>query len=372
MRLARLGRRALQQPERLERDDALRRRRQLDDLGPAVGEAERLDPPRREAGQVVLLEPARRGDRAPRPAHGRSRPGRRRRSRRSVAPSSGRRTTSPDARRRAELGRAADALPDRRRPRRDREALLGGVDRVGEARVEPEAPVSRGERRPAGDGARHRHRARARPRRPASSGAAERGRRAGRVERLEPPSRQTSAKQSPPIPVDIGSVTQSTAAAAIAASAAFPPARASAGRHASRAAGSSRPCLARPRRAGGRRRSDSSCERDLGRRAEHAGEARDDRDDAQPRAVRDVVLEPARVQVPRALRGREALLARSQSCPRAGSPLRPSPPGRRRARARSGRRSRRRRSRARLLPPHRERQRRPLPALSPPGPRPRG
>ncbi len=38
-----------------------------------------------------------------------------------------------------------------------------------------------------------------------------------------PPPRQTIAKQSPPIPVDIGSVTQSTAAAASAASAAFPP-----------------------------------------------------------------------------------------------------------------------------------------------------
>ena len=37
------------------------------------------------------------------------------------------------------------------------------------------------------------------------------------------PSCQTCAKQSPPIPVDMGSVTQSTAAAASAASAAFPP-----------------------------------------------------------------------------------------------------------------------------------------------------
>ena len=35
--------------------------------------------------------------------------------------------------------------------------------------------------------------------------------------------RATIAKQSPPIPVDIGSVTQSIAAAAIAASAAVPP-----------------------------------------------------------------------------------------------------------------------------------------------------
>src|SRR5207253_8531211 len=54
-------------------------------------------------------------------------------------------------------------------------------------------------------------------------GSAERGAGPAASSPSSLPSRQTSAKQSPPIPVDIGSVTQRTAAAASAASAAFPP-----------------------------------------------------------------------------------------------------------------------------------------------------
>ena len=50
--------------------------------------------------------------------------------------------------------------PRGRRPRSDGEAALGGVDRVLETRVEPEAAVALGERGPACDRARHRHRPR--------------------------------------------------------------------------------------------------------------------------------------------------------------------------------------------------------------------
>src|SRR3712207_7515722 len=53
---------ALEQPERLECRDALRRRRELDHVHVPVAEAQRLDPPRRARGEILLLEPAH-GDR---------------------------------------------------------------------------------------------------------------------------------------------------------------------------------------------------------------------------------------------------------------------------------------------------------------------
>ena len=58
---------------------------------------------------------------------------------------------------------------------------------------------------------------------PMASGSAAAGARPLALRPVSSPSRQTSAKQSPPMPVDIGSTTQSTAAAASAASTALPP-----------------------------------------------------------------------------------------------------------------------------------------------------
>ncbi len=56
-----------------------------------------------------------------------------------------------------------------------------------------------------------------------ASGSAAAGARPLAFSPVSSPSRQTSAKQSPPTPVDIGSTTHSTAAAASAASIALPP-----------------------------------------------------------------------------------------------------------------------------------------------------
>ena len=122
----------------------------------------------------------------------------------------------------AELARAA--YPGRRRDRLDREAVLRGGDCVLEER----------RRGPAGRTAR-RARPSRRPRRARSPTAgplsatgsraigAERGRARRRRARAGGSPSQTSANASPPMPVDIGSVTQRIAAAARAASAAFPP-----------------------------------------------------------------------------------------------------------------------------------------------------
>ena len=182
-----VGLEPLEQAERLERGDALGRRRQLDDLVVPVVDAQRLDPARREAGQVVLVEPARRADRpADRPAveGGRARP---RRSGAASRRAPGGARAAARLRRRPELGRRGRvrARPGGRGDAADREAPLGRVDRVGETRVEAEPAEALGERGPAADGARHRHRART-----ALVDGLERvragGRRARRVERREP------------------------------------------------------------------------------------------------------------------------------------------------------------------------------------------
>ena len=53
----------LEQRERLEGGDPLRRRRQLDDFVAAIAGRERLDPGGAVRGEVLLLEPARCADR---------------------------------------------------------------------------------------------------------------------------------------------------------------------------------------------------------------------------------------------------------------------------------------------------------------------
>ena len=114
---ASVGSSALEQPERLERGDALRRRRQLEHLDVAVARAQRLDPARRDTprGRPPRASgpPRSPGDRAAR----RSRRARARRSARSVAASSGRRRARRrGARARAPAGAAgARAAPQRRR-----------------------------------------------------------------------------------------------------------------------------------------------------------------------------------------------------------------------------------------------------------------
>ncbi len=242
-----------------------------------------------------------------------------------------------DARRRAEFGRTAHALPDRGRARRDREALLGGVDRGREVRVEPEPAVSLGERRPAGDRAgdgdraraarRHRRRA-ARP--CGAPGPRSRGRRASRRARRARSSRRRSPSTS----------ARSRRGRRPRRAPRRPrcrPARARGCRHGWRAAGSSPPCRVPPPPAVARRRSGSSCRRDLRGRSEHAREPWHDREHALARAVGDVRVEPARVQVARTLRrgqpflgGREAAgqsvaaAAESAGSPPSSSAIRPA------------------------------------------------
>ena len=92
-------------------------------------------------------------------------------------------------------------------------------------------------------------------------------------------------------------------------------------------------------------------QRDLGRRADHAREARHDVEDALARAPLDVRLE-ARAGGGCARSGsRRGPRARSRSCGRGGSPRQRSPRARRRAPRRCGPRSTRRRARARRARP---------------------
>ena len=161
----------LEQPERLERGDALRRRRQLEHLDAAVVEprAARPSAARSRRGPPRSSQ-RRRGDRPRDRAARRTRPGpslgdRAERRRRARAGGPARR-----ARRRAAPSSSGAVAASPHAPaawRRDREAALGGVDRVGEARVEAEPAEPLGERRPAGDRAGNGDRARARARRPA-------------------------------------------------------------------------------------------------------------------------------------------------------------------------------------------------------------
>ena len=87
------------------------------------------------------------------------------------------------------------------------EAALRGVDRIGQAGVEPEPAVALRERRPARDRARHRDRARPAPAQPATTASRLAGAGPAASSPCARPSRHTIAKQSPPTPVDIGSVT---------------------------------------------------------------------------------------------------------------------------------------------------------------------
>ena len=223
MRLGEARRRPLEQPECLERDHALRRRRHLDDLGAAVGERAAARPScGANAGEIVLLEPARRDDRGrdlPRVETGRSvlgdaragsrrgREGARRRRPAVQRPSSG----GPPTRCQISAVRGATANPcsaasiaaarQASRPSRPWRAAS-----AAQPATAPGTVTERGPSEATG-----------------ASGSAPRGAGPAASRPSSRPSRQTSAKQSPPMPVDIGSVTQRTAAAAIAASAAFPP-----------------------------------------------------------------------------------------------------------------------------------------------------
>ena len=154
-----IGAEPFEQAQRLERDDALRGRRQLEHLDTAIGDGERIDPARAEGREILLVEPARRADRTRdatavegRGAVARDRPQALRQFREADALACLR--ERPELRRRAALG------PQVGRQVADREAPLGSVDRVRETRVEPEPAVSLGERGPAGDGTRDGHRQR--------------------------------------------------------------------------------------------------------------------------------------------------------------------------------------------------------------------
>ena len=139
----------------------------------------------------------------------------------------------PGARRRAKLGRDLRGGPAR--------ARLAGVGSPGGGRpgptAKPRSAASMASARQASSpsrpwraesaaqpchGAGHRDRARA-ALRPARARRPPTGAGPAASRPLSSPSSQTSANASPPTPVDIGSVTDSTAAAASAASAALPP-----------------------------------------------------------------------------------------------------------------------------------------------------
>ncbi len=174
----------VEEAERLERGDALARRRQLDDLGAPVVEPQGSthDGRERRRGHPP---PASRPRRSPRrPGRGRRHRARARRSRAASLPSSGSVVRAPNAGRWAELGRSGNAVPDVGDVPARREPALGGVDRGREAAVEPEAAVALRERRPSGHGARHRHRGRAALQHRLERRRAPR-RRPGRVEAVE-------------------------------------------------------------------------------------------------------------------------------------------------------------------------------------------
>ena len=155
-----IGAEPFEQAQRLERDDALRGRRQLEHLDTAIGDGERIDPARAEGREILLVEPARRADRTrdATAVEGRGAVARDRPQASAPAPGSGRAGLL------AGSGRAPAARCSRPTASAvigaDREAPLGGVDRVRETRVEPEPAVSLGERGPAGDGTRDGHRQR--------------------------------------------------------------------------------------------------------------------------------------------------------------------------------------------------------------------
>ncbi len=180
--------------QRLERSHTLGRRRQLGDIEPPVVRGERRDPAGLEACEILLLEPAPGTDRlCDRAAvervgtFGRNPPqgGRELRQAHTLTASRRRQILVRDAGRRPQRCRFGGRCPRGGRDRGHREPVLGGVDRRCEAGLETEPPMALGERCPARDGSRHRHRAGPeRLDRAMRVGRPRRG--AGRVEALEP------------------------------------------------------------------------------------------------------------------------------------------------------------------------------------------
>ena len=144
-----------EQAQAFQGGDPLRWRRQLADRDVPVPEPQRLDPPRLEPGEIRLVQP---------------RAGRHRARRLSAVehsrPLLGQAAQAVRQRRQADgLARGRGPAEDRRcsdpggrRDRPDREAVLGGSDRVAERRVEAVTPEAIRQRRPPGDGPRHGHR----------------------------------------------------------------------------------------------------------------------------------------------------------------------------------------------------------------------